>query len=210
MNVLDKLQQAWQSQCNKPIDINPDQLLQISRFQRQATLLTDMMVILILVICGISMFWMIRDIHKDWPWLIYIACLAWVAGFMLFNQWRRRRHTARYEAPLLAHVEWAMKDVEYRMWQDRWTFWWYTLPIALGCMIPPTIMCVIDFNKTPGWGARLGLVFELLCMLGFFFAVFAFVHAIISRGLRLGSESRRREIEALRAFRETLLNTEES
>lgn len=205
MNILDKLQQAWQSQCNKPFDINPDQLIKTARFERRRAFLTDMLVILILFIAGIWMAWMKRDIHKDWPWLIYCACLAWVVGFMLFNQWRRRRHAARYEEPLLDHVEWAMKHIEYRMWQDRHTFWWYTLPIALACMIPPTISFGMDFHRTHEWRFLLAL----LVSLGLFAAAFTFVQWAIARGLRMGSEARRRELEALRALRETLLNSEE-
>jgi hypothetical protein len=213
-NFLDKLQRlqcAWQSQCNMPMppDFNPDQLLWAVRLERRMTFMTDMFVMLILLICGIWMLWMARDIRKDWPWLIYTACLAWVVGFMLFNQWRRRRHAARYDEPMLAHVEWAIKDLEHRMWQDRYTFWWYTLPIALGCMIPPTIFFVMEFIRKPEWGRLFGGVFALLFTLGVFAAVFIFVHLVISNGLRIGSKARRRELEALRALRESLLNTEE-
>src|SRR5215212_9475479 len=162
-NLLDKLQQAWQSQCSKPIDVKPDQLLKVVRLERRATFLTDMFVILILLIVGVSMLWSaFRDIHKDWPWLIYSSCLAWVVVFMLFNQWRRRRHTPHYDEPLLVHVEWSIKDIEYRMWQDRYTFWWYTLPIALGCMIPPTIFFVMDYIRKPEWGLLFAGLFTLL------------------------------------------------
>jgi hypothetical protein len=210
MKFPDELQQAWQSQCSKPIDVKPDQLLKVVRLERRIRFWCDVFVILVLLSVGA---WMLRsafrDIHKDWPWLIYSACLAWVVGFMLFNQWRRRRHAPHYEEPLLAHVEWSIKDIEYRMWQDRHTFWWYTLPIALGCMIPPTIFFVMDYIRKREWGLPFASLFTLLFTLGFFAAVFTFVHWAIKRGMRMGQEGRRQELQALRALRESLLNTEE-
>jgi hypothetical protein len=103
---LDKLQQAWQSQCNKPLDVNPDQLLKTVRFERRAYFWTDMFLIAVFVCVGAGMlWWTFRDIHKDWPWLINSASTAWVVGYILFNRWRRRRHAAHYDEPLLAHVE---------------------------------------------------------------------------------------------------------
>jgi hypothetical protein len=95
------------------------------------------------------------------------------------------------------------------MWQDRYTFWWYTLPIALGCMIPPTISFVMDYIRKPEWGLLFAGLFTLLFTLGFFAAVFIFVHLVIKNGTRVGNEARRQELQALRALRESLLNTEE-
>jgi hypothetical protein len=95
------------------------------------------------------------------------------------------------------------------MWQDRYMLWWYTLPIALGCMIPPTIFFVMDFIRKPEWGRLFQGAFALLFSLGVFAAIFIFVHKVISYGLRVGNEARRQELEALRALRESLLNTEE-
>jgi hypothetical protein len=214
MSFLDKLQQAWQSQsCStyaiNSDELNPNQLLKMAHLERRLNWMSDLVVILILVFVGMAMLWSIHDIHKDWPWLIYSACMAWVVGFMLFNQWRRRRHAAHFDEPLLAHVEWSIKDIEHRIRQDRYTFWWYTLPIALGCVIPPTIFFVMDFISKPEWGRLFPGVFSLLFTLGMFAAVFYFVHLVISSGLRMGHKARQQELEALRALRESLLNTEE-
>lgn len=214
MNLFDKWQQAWQSQCHQPLDINPDQLrqsaasvLMVARVERWAHFVLDMVLILILLIPGTWMLGRIRDLHKDWPWLIYVACIAWVVGFVLFNRWRRRRHAARYDAPLLAHVEGAIKDIESRMWRDRYSFWWYILPLALGCMLPPTISFALQFHRTHDWES----FFSLLFLLGFFAAFFAAVHWFMSRVRRIRTvvAAQRRELEALRALRETLLNPEE-
>ncbi len=91
-NFLDRLQQAWQSQCSKPLDVNPDQLLNVARLERRVYFWVDMFVIFVFLCVGTGMLWSaFRDIQKDWPWLIYAASIAWVVGYMLFNRWRRRR-----------------------------------------------------------------------------------------------------------------------
>ena len=210
MNFLDKLQQAWQSQCSKPIDIKPDQLLKIARLERRVYFWVDMFVILVLLSVGTGMLWFaFRDIQNQWPWLIYSASLACVVGYILFNRWRRRRHAAHYDEPLLAHVEWSIKDIEHRMRVDENSLWWYVLPIALGCMIPPAISFAMEYIRNPGWGHLFGLLFALLVTEGVFAAVFYFVHWTMKKGRRRGLEGQRQELQALRALRETLLNSEE-
>ena len=104
MNLLDRLQQAWQSQCSKPIDVNPDQLLKTARYERLVQFCVDIGVILVFLCVGVLMLGAaFRDIQKDWPWLISSASVAWVVGYILFNRWRRRRDAAHYDEPLLAH-----------------------------------------------------------------------------------------------------------
>jgi predicted acetyltransferase len=117
MNFLDKLQQAWQSQCSKSVEVNPDRILEIARLERQVHFWLDTLLIAFFIVIGVvSLGWVLRDIHKDWPWLIYTGCDAWVAGFVLISQWRRRNCAAHVDAPLLSHVEWSIKDIEQRMW----------------------------------------------------------------------------------------------
>jgi hypothetical protein len=206
MIELDRLQLAWQSQPAPTLDGDPDQLLKFARLDRRVALFGDVVVIVVLLIVGIGMLaWALRDIRRDWPWLIYSASDAWVVGFMLFNQWRRRRHAARFDEPLLAHVEWSINDIEHRMVQDRRSFWWYVLPIALGCMIPPTVLFARNFGRGPTWQPIVALLFTL----GGFAAVFAFVHLSMRYGMRKAHEQCRRELAALRALRETLLKAEE-
>jgi hypothetical protein len=206
MSVLDHLQQAWQSQrCATPA-MNPDSLLSGIRLERRVHFWSDMFVISVLLAVGAWMLrFAVRDIHKGWPWLIYVASDAWVIGFILFNRWRRRRDAAHYDDSVLAHVEWSIKEIEHRMRLDRYSLWWYVLPIALGCMIPPVLFFAIDFSKDHEWGR----IFVLLRALSFFAAVFIFVHMAMKCGVRLGLEGRRRELQALRALRESLLNAEE-
>ena len=43
----------------------------------------------------------------------------------------------------------------------------------------------------------------------YFIATFVFVYQVMKYGRRIGLEKQRQELEALRALRETLLNTEE-
>jgi membrane-anchored protein YejM (alkaline phosphatase superfamily) len=64
---------------------------------------------------------------------------------------------------------------------DRYAFWWYVLPIALGCMIPPVLLFAMDFSKVDAWGR----ILLLLSMLGIFAAVFAFVHVVMRYGTRM-------------------------
>jgi len=206
MSSPDKLQQAWQSQPGGTLRVDPDLLLKMARLERRVALLGDIVVISVLLAVGVGMLvWALRDIRRDWPWLIYTASDVWVVGFMLFNQWQRRRKAARFDEPLFAHVEWTIKDIEHRMVQDRSSFWWYVLPIALGCMIPPTIMFAMDFGRGPAWKTLVAL----LVTLGGFSAVFTFVQLTMTYRRRTAHAQRLQELEALRALRETLLNPEE-
>lgn len=206
MSDPDRLQQAWQSQPAGVLGGDPDSLLKFARLERRVAILADVFVISVLLIVGIGMLvWASRDLRRDWPWLIYSASDAWVVGFMVFNQWRRRRHAARLDEPLLAHVEWSIRDIEHRMLQDRYSVWWYVLPLALGCMIPPTLLFAMNRGRDPSWGT-LG---ALLLALGGFAAFFTLVHLCMKYGRRKAHEQGRRELEALRALRETLLHSEE-
>jgi hypothetical protein len=206
MSCLDRLQQAWQSQPDGTLGINPDQLLKVVRLERRTIFWCDVFVILTFLCVMVFMLWSaFRDIQKDWPWLISAASDAWVVGYILFNRWRRQRDAARYDEPLLAHVEWAIKDIEHRMWLDRDSLWWYVLPIAAGCMIPPVLFFAMEYSKRP----LLDSLIPLLLILGVFAAVFTFVHLVMKYGRRMGLETRRQELLALRALRESLLNTEE-
>lgn len=205
-NFLDTLQQAWQSQCSKPIDVKPDQLLKVARHERRVQLLVDIGIISFFFCVGILMLgWAFRDIQKDWPWLISSASVAWVVGYILFNRWRRRHHAAHYDEPLLAHVEWSIKDIEHQMWLDRYSPWWYILPITLGCMIPPIIFFAMDYTKRP----LLDSLMPLLGTEGVFAATFIFAYLVMKFGVRIADAKRRQELLALRALRESLLITDE-
>ena len=54
-NLLDRLQQAWQSQSCQKLKIDPDQLLTMADLKRRINLLSDIVVILILFLVGILM-----------------------------------------------------------------------------------------------------------------------------------------------------------
>ena len=219
LDKLEKLQQAWQLQSgcgiakmdpDQWLKMNPDQLLKTARLERRMYFWIDMFLISVFVSIGGGMFWWTFIIHKEWPMLIYTACLAWVVGYILFNRWRQRRHTAHYDEPLLAHVEWAIKDIELRMRLERTQTFWYILPIALGCIIPSVISFAMDFLRSHEWN----VLFELLFTVGFFVTFFYFIDRFMkgglwfSRAVRMGREAQHKELEALRALRESLLNEE--
>lgn len=207
MSLLDKFQQAWQSQrCASPPAMNPDVLLKGVRRERQVTFWADIFVISVLAGIGASMSkFAFRDLHQNWPWMIYVASDVWVIGFILFNRWRRRRHAARYDGPLLAHVEWSIQEIEHRMWQDRYSLWWYILPLALGCMVPPIFFFWLEHGKRP----LAASLTPLLVAESVFVAVFTFVHLVMRYGRRISNEKRRQELHGLRTLRDNLLNTEE-
>jgi phosphoglycerol transferase MdoB-like AlkP superfamily enzyme len=207
MSFLDKLRQAWQSQrCATPA-MNPEQLLKGVRLQRRVIFWVDIFAISVCLCVGALTFWHVfRDIQQEWPWLIYSASTAWVVGCILFNRWRRRRYAAHYDESVLAHVEWSIKDIEHWMRLERNQLWWYELPIALGCMIPPLITFAMEYSKSPLFSS----LFTLLITEGVFAAIFYLIHRALKYGERIAIEKRRQELRALRTLRESLLNPEES
>jgi hypothetical protein len=207
MNFLDKFQQAWQSQCNKPVDINPDQLLKVANIERHAYFWVDMLLVSFFFFDMVFMLWSAfrKDIDQNWPWVISAASSLWVLGYVVFNRWRQRRHAAQYDESVLAHVEWSIKEAEHRMWQDRFTFWWYILPIALGCMIPPAVFFAMQCGKRPLLDALIPFVMTEVVFAG----VMIFVHLVMKYGQRAGLVGQRQKLAALRTLRETLLNAGE-
>jgi hypothetical protein len=107
---------------------------------------------------------------------------------------------------VLAHVEWSIKDIEHWMRLERNQLWWYELPIALGCMIPPLITFAMEYSKSPLFSS----LFTLLITEGVFAAIFYLIHRALKYGERIAIEKRRQELRALRTLRESLLNPEES
>ena len=67
----------------------------------------------------------------------------------------------------------------------------------------------MDYSKNPGLGPRVAMLFGLLVTEGVFAATFIFAYLVMKYGRRIGLERKRKELEAFRALRETLLNTEE-
>ena len=93
-NFLDTLQQAWQSQCSKPLDVNPDLSCSRSvRLQRRACISRVDTSSLMLVFAGCGT-WMLRSgvsrySETTGPGFLTWRAPAWVvAGYILFNRWR--------------------------------------------------------------------------------------------------------------------------
>lgn len=203
---LEKLQQAWQSQPCGAFDTNPDMLLKMARIERHAHFGVDMAIVSFFSSLCVSFFVSaLRDFRKEWPWLFYCAGLAWVVGYVLFNRWRHRRNARRYDDSMLSHVEKSIDDIEHQMRLDRTSRWWYTTPITLGCMIPPALFFVMDFGKGPFFASLVGLL-TIEC---FFVACFIFVYAVMEFARRKGLKGQLRQLESLRALRESLLTADE-
>ncbi len=199
----EELQQAWQSQTCGTIGTNPNLLLKLARLERRIDIGVDMLLIAVFLCVGVFMLGAaFRDIQKDWPWLISVASDIWVVDYILFNRWRRRREAAHFDETMLAHVERSIKESEHRLRQDRYSFWWYLLPIALGCMIPPIFFFAMEYGQRP----LLDSLAPWLMSEGFFAAIFIFVYLVMEFGRRMGLKRQLQELEALRALRDTLLN----
>jgi len=129
----------------------------------------------------------------------------WVVGYILFNRLRRRYEATHFDETMLAHVERSIKEIEHRMRQDRYSFWWYLLPIALGCMIPPIFFFAMQYGQRPLSDS----LTSWLMTEGFFAGIFIFVYLVMEFGRRIGLKRQLQELEALRALRDTLLNAED-
>jgi len=203
---LDRLQQAWQSQPDGTPEINPDRLLKAARRQRRVQFWCEILIVSIALYVGGSMSRTVfRDIQKNWPWLFVVASEAWVVGYVLFNQWRRRRDVVRNDEPLLARVEWSIQDIEDRMWLNRNSIWWCVLPLFLGLLTSVFIFGAMEYAKNP----ELLIPFTLLLTLGVFVATFYFCYRVMRYRWPSIEQQHRQELVKLRALRESLLNIEQ-
>ena len=81
--------------------------------------------------------------------------------------------------------------------QASHSFGWYVLPVALGCMIPPTLSFAMKYSRHPEWKT---VIASLAALVGFA-AVFTFVHLTMKYGQRVAHKQRRKELEALCVLR---------
>ena len=72
-------------------------------------------------------------------------------------------------------------------------------------MIPPVLLFARDYSKRPLLDSLIPLLFTEVV----FAATFIFAYLVMKYQRRIGLEKRHRELQALRALRETLLNTDE-
>jgi positive regulator of sigma E activity len=202
----EELQQAWQSQSCGTIGTNPNLLLKVARFERRIDLGVDIFLIAVFLCVGVFMLGAaLRDIQKNWPWLISVASYIWVVGYILFNRWRRRHEATHFDETMLAHVERSIKEIKHRMRLDRYSFWWYLLPIALACMIPPIFFFAMEYGQRPLSDS----LTSWLMTEGFFAGIFISAYLVMEFGRRMGLKRQLQELEALRALRDTLLNAED-
>ncbi len=205
----EKLQQAWQSQPGgSQIHVDADALIKEVRRKQQsfrATILwRDFREILaaFCVMVAVSLDVVFKGIQKNWPWLFLVVGAAWVVGYLLFDRWRQRPNAPRYEGALSSHVEQSLKDVEHQIWLLRNVFWWYLLPLALGCLIPNLYFLAKDL----GTRELQAILVPFVRNTGILLAIFYGAYLLNQYAVRSGLEPRRRE---LLAIRESLLNTEE-
>lgn len=205
----EKLRQAWQSQpSGSQIRIDADVLMREVRrnqhsfratiFWRDFREIFAAIAVLVVVFLDVAF----RGLHKNWPWLLIGVGAAWAAGYLLFDRWRQRRNAPQYEGTLLSHIEQSLKDVEHQIWLLRNVFWWYLLPITLGCMLPTLYFFAKDLARREFLVAAGPFVRAT----GIFIAVAYGVYLLNQYAVRRGLEPRRQELLALR---QSLSDTEE-
>ena len=106
---------------------------------------------------------------------------------------------------MLARVEWAIKDIERRVWLSRNVIWWCILPSFVGILIPVFIFGAIEYAKKP----ELLIPLTLLLCLGVVAAVFYLFYIVTNYSMRFTFEQENKELRQLRALCDGLLNTDE-
>jgi len=161
MNFED-LQKAWQAQpATTRVTINTDLLLkEVRRNQRHfATMIFWRDVREVVVIVPMAFYF----IHRGWGhrWtdcLVGLACLE-VAGYMIVDRWRQRRHRPAANDSLKGCVQSALHQVNHQIWLLKNVFWWYLLPIVATLAVSITVS---------SWHSRHGVV---VAVTGFAFSM---------------------------------------
>jgi hypothetical protein len=196
----DEFQEAWQSQPTGPqIHVDADLLLREVRHNlrkfRATIFWRDFREILAAVfVMGVSVFVAFQKIEEAWPWLLMGVGALWVAGYILVDRWRQRRHAAKCDDSLLSFVEESLRDVEHQIQLLKSVFWWYLLPLFLGGLVPYAYTVAIMPSDSPTW-LRLLLLLGGLAIFGL---VFWGVYRLNQLAVRVQLVPRRDELLAMR------------
>jgi len=174
MSSLDNLKKAWQSQKHGELKTDPKKLLVMVRMERYTYLASDIFVILVLF--GVSAFFIaaaMSEIQESWPWFIAAFCCMWVVATMTYRRVFRKKHKLGSDHSIAEHIDLTIKELKEQAKLQKSVFWWYILPLALGCMLPPAISYALSPDPF-SMGNLLDLVFSQL----FFFIVFFFVFLV--------------------------------
>jgi hypothetical protein len=133
----DDLQKAWQSQGNPP-KLNIDPAMLLKEVQRNKSNFKSMVfwrdVREVGVAAVIAVFFLCCVIADPnlWPLALIAAGCLWIAGFMLVDRWRQRRHKPQSADPLRSCAQASVLEVDHQIWLLRNVLWWYLLPPGIG------------------------------------------------------------------------------
>jgi hypothetical protein len=194
----DDLKQVWQTQSSLArLSIDADLLL--AEVRRNQWYFTAMIfwrdvreVGICLVLAPLFLYLAVKDAL---PWTAYLTVLAlvWIAGFMLLDRLRQRRHAAEPSEPLRARAESSLAQVEHQIWLLRNVHWWYLLPIALAMLA--FFGQVTWQERSGGWWTALAATLVAILLV----AVLSGVYWINQVAVRSTLEPRRQELETLLA-----------
>lgn len=192
----DNFKQAWNTQSSQTrLTIDSDLLLkEVRRNQRYFTATIfwrDVREV------GISLLmvplWLYLGVKHSspWTWYLTVPALLWIAGYMLADRLRHKRHPPEPGEPLRQRVESSLAQVEHQIWLLRNVFWWYLLPFALS---------VLAFFGQVAWQERSGGWWTALAVsivVAFGVIVFAGIYWLNQYAVSSELEPRRQELKTL-------------
>jgi hypothetical protein len=192
--LLDDLQRTWHSQPAATIRVDADALLaQMRRNQWsfKTTLFWRDFREVVVALALIPIFWSAVQ-EQGWHWISFCLSCAWVAGYILFDRWRRRGRKPTNEQTLSECVEHSLSEVEHQIWLLKNVAWWY--------LLPGTLAAVFTFGWIAATGTgTLAVRLTFLAMgLGLFAAVDAGLYWLNQYAVRQELEPRRQELLAIR------------
>jgi len=192
----DNLKQAWQTQSS-PRRLTIDAELLLREVQRNQQHFTATIFWRDVREVGISLvmvpLWVYLGVRLSlpWAWYLTVPALVWIAGFMLVDRLRHKRHGPASGEPLRQRLESSLAQVEHQIWLLRNVFWWYLLPIVLSCLA--FFGHVAWLGRSDGWLTAVVCGVVTLVVVIFFVCVYW----LNQEAVRTYLEPRREELKAL-------------
>ncbi|MES2787990.1 MAG: serine hydrolase domain-containing protein [Planctomycetota bacterium] len=192
----DKFQQAWQVHSSQTrIAVDPDLLLKEVQRNQQAFKTTIFHRDFIEVGVAFLMlpYWIYAGITHalPWTWYLTIPALIWVAGFILVDRVRHKRHPSEPGESLVNCVKESLLQVEHQIWLLRNVFWWYLLPFTLSIL---AFFADVTWRVSKDW---LEALISGGSLSGIVLGLYSFIYYINQRAVRVQLEPRRQELVAL-------------
>jgi hypothetical protein len=192
----DNFKQAWKTQSSRTrLTIDAEVLLKEVR-RNQQHFIAMIFWRDVREVCTCLLFaplWLYLGVRLSLPWTWYLAvpALLWVAGFMVVDRTRHKRHLPEPSEPLRQRVESSLALVEHQIWLLQKVLWWYLLPLALS---PLAFSCQVAWQERAGGWLTALVVSVVVALVAI---VFAGVYWLNQFAVRSELEPRRRELETL-------------